>query len=224
MASNISSLTRSHRAIAAKKRAKESQVKEVLFDDEARREFLTGFHKRKLAKADAARKKAVEREKQERQESRREQRRHLRERAIANATEVEKAYGADDGHSDQDEWGGISDVADKGKGRQMEEEYEDEDMLATVTVVEDFDPDALIHGPRPRSIPAAPSTVPAPPVKAASSERPKKKTKPKKVRYETKDARMRERTKQRARKTEKAELAGGKASRKRTVKGRGNKK
>lgn len=36
------------------------------------REFLTGFHKRKLAKADAARKKAIEREKQERLESRRE--------------------------------------------------------------------------------------------------------------------------------------------------------
>jgi hypothetical protein len=36
------------------------------------REFLTGFHKRKLAKAEAARKKATEREKQERLEARRE--------------------------------------------------------------------------------------------------------------------------------------------------------
>lgn len=35
------------------------------------RDFLTGFHKRKLAKADAARKKAQEREKQERLEARR---------------------------------------------------------------------------------------------------------------------------------------------------------
>jgi hypothetical protein len=35
------------------------------------REFLTGFHKRKLAKAEAAKRKAVEREKQERLEARR---------------------------------------------------------------------------------------------------------------------------------------------------------
>ncbi|KAJ7783290.1 nucleolar protein 12-domain-containing protein [Mycena metata] len=215
--SNIASLTRSHGAIAAKKRAKSTQIKEILFDDEARREFLTGFHKRKLAKADAARKKAVEREKQERLEARREQRRELRERAVENAAQVEKAYGAIiDADEEDDEWRGISGAPAKGKGKQMEEEYEDEDMLATVTVVEDFDPDTFIHGPRLKSAPA-PSTTPAPHTLPGriNSERPKKKVRPKKVRYETKDARKVERTKQRARRTEKAELAGGKASRKR---------
>jgi ribosomal RNA-processing protein 17 len=73
---------------------------------------LTGFHKRKLAKTEAARSRAKEREKQERLEARREvhlcllyillpvltwyiqQRRTLREQAIENATQVEKAYGA----------------------------------------------------------------------------------------------------------------------------------
>ncbi|KAJ7680435.1 nucleolar protein 12-domain-containing protein [Mycena polygramma] len=218
MNSNIRSLTRSHGAIAAKKRAKTTQIKEILFDDDARREFLTGFHKRKLAKADAARKKAVEREKQERLETRREQRRELREKAITNAAQVEKAYGAvDDDDEGDDEWIGISGAARKGKGKQMEEEYEDEDMLATVTVVEDFDPDAFIHGPRlVKSDPTpAPSTsAPNRTAAKASSERPKKKSKPKKVRYETKDDRKVERTKQRARRTEKAELAGGRASRK----------
>lgn len=73
-------------------------------------DFLTGFHKRKLAKTEAAKKKALEREKQQRQEDRREvraylkslavsltlvqQRRMLRERAAENAAEIEKAYGA----------------------------------------------------------------------------------------------------------------------------------
>lgn len=87
--SNIAVLTRAHSVVAAKKRAKREQIKEVLFDDDARRhlfrssfsvtalttphrEFLTGFHKRKLAKAEAARAKAKEREKQERLETRRE--------------------------------------------------------------------------------------------------------------------------------------------------------
>jgi hypothetical protein len=89
MQNNLAVLTQSHKAIAAKKKAKRDQIKEIIFDDDARRqvecrspithhlilrhrEFLTGFHKRKLAKADAARKKAIEREKQERLESRRE--------------------------------------------------------------------------------------------------------------------------------------------------------
>ncbi|KAJ6625527.1 nucleolar protein 12-domain-containing protein [Mycena sp. CBHHK59/15] len=212
--SNIASLTRSHNAIAAKKNAKRTQIKEILFDDDARSEFLTGFHKRKLAKADAARKKAVEREKQERLEMRREQRRTLRERAIENAAQVEKAYGAVDVDEDDAQWTGISGSDGKDKGKQMEEEYEDEDMLATVTVVEDFDPDSFIHGPRLKTTPAqSASSVPLPlPVKP-NSDRLKRTPKPKKVRYETKDARKVERTKQRARRTEKAELAGGKAAR-----------
>ncbi|KAJ7703088.1 nucleolar protein 12-domain-containing protein [Mycena rosella] len=212
--SNLTSLTRSHAAIAAKKKAKSTQIKEILFDDDARREFLTGFHKRKLAKADAARKKALEREKQERLETRRELRRELRERAVENAAQVEKAYGAVDHDDSDDEWIGISGSADKGKAKQMEEEYEDEDMLATVTVVEDFDPDTFIHGPRLITVPSTSSAPPPAPVQTNNSERPKRKPKAKKVRYETKDARKVERTKQRARRTEKAELAGGKAGRK----------
>lgn len=35
--SNVNVLTRSHGAIAAKKRTKKDQIKEIVFDDEARR-------------------------------------------------------------------------------------------------------------------------------------------------------------------------------------------
>ena len=38
--SNIAVLTRAHSVVAAKKRAKREQVKEVLFDDDARRRLL----------------------------------------------------------------------------------------------------------------------------------------------------------------------------------------
>jgi len=48
---------------------------------------------------------------------------------------------------EDEEWTGISDSPENGKGVQKEEEYEDEEMLATVTVVEDFDPDSFILGP-----------------------------------------------------------------------------
>ncbi|KAF5393469.1 hypothetical protein D9757_000679 [Collybiopsis confluens] len=177
----------------------------ILFDDAARHEFLTGFHKRKLAKKEAAKKKAIERDKQQRQQERREQRQMLRERAAQNAAEVEKAYGA----AASEEWHGVID------NQPEEEQYEDEDVLATVAIVEDFDPDTLLHGP---SRPAVSNLEPAEEKKQKKQKKtiesePSKRTKPKKIKYQTKAARKSERVKQHARRTEKAELAGGRASR-----------
>ncbi|KAK7053342.1 hypothetical protein VNI00_003968 [Paramarasmius palmivorus] len=216
--SNLHLLTQSHSVVASKKRAKRTQVKQVIFDEDARREFLTGFHKRKVAKAEAARKKAAEREKQDRLETRREQRRMLKEQAAENAAQVERAYGAI--ISDEEtEWHGIQDSEQK----EQEHEFGDEEVLATVAVVEDFDPDSLLHGNRDSDDPGPSSRTPkqatsapgpTPTIKKAKESAAKKKLKPKKIRYETKDARKTERSKQRARRTEKAELAGGKAARK----------
>ncbi|KAG1777631.1 nucleolar protein 12-domain-containing protein [Suillus placidus] len=230
MNSNIAILTRSHRVVAAKKRDKRNQIKEIVFDDDARREFLTGFHKRKVAKKEDAIKKAKLREKQERLDTRREHRRALAERAAQNAAEVEKAYGATIG--DQSPYD--SDDEDEGLGssendmeREVNGEYEGEEQLATVTVVEDFDPAAFLHGPpMTSSAPADRSDAPSPTsLKPKGKERaqndplkPKRKAKKnektKSVRYQTKAARLAERSKQRARRTEKAERAGGKSSRK----------
>ncbi|KAF8894952.1 nucleolar protein 12-domain-containing protein [Gymnopilus junonius] len=237
MSSNIAILTREHTAIAAKKRARRAQVTEVVFDELARRDFLTGFHKRKLAKADAARTKAKEREKQERLQARREQRQILREQAIENAAQVEKAYGAITGvhlsfarftrsdrvldDDDDDEWQGVGSVNQD--NNKHDDEYENEETHATVTIIEDFDPDTIIHGsPKPdtpnMSLPTSrPEAKPIPTwasKKTLHGSTTRVKAKEKKIRYETKDARRREQIKQRARRTEKAELAGGKAARK----------
>jgi ribosomal RNA-processing protein 17 len=163
----------------------------------------------------------------------------LAERATQNARDVEKAYGATGvwplhsailalldlymGIEDSgDEWGG---AASTGEDREVQEEYEDEEQLATVTVVEDFNPDELIYGPTPTE-----SSVPAP---ASASTRPesttnKKRTAPakekvakakkskraKETKYQTQAARRADKRKQLARHTEKAERAGGKQSRK----------
>ncbi|ESK97128.1 protein required for cell viability rrp17 [Moniliophthora roreri MCA 2997] len=212
--SNLHLLTHSHSLIASKKRAKRTQVKQVIFDEDARREFLTGFHKRKVAKAEAARKKAAEREKRERLQTKKEQRRMLKEQAAENAAQVERAYGAIIS-DDETEWHGIQDSDQK----EQEHEFGDQEVVATVAVVEDFDPDSLLHGSndthnhgsssRPKQ---SPPSVPAPPAIKRDSTK-KAKLKPKKIRYETKEARKAERSKQRARRTEKAELAGGKAAR-----------
>ena len=107
-----------------------------------------------------------------------------------------------------------------------------EEQLATVTVVEDFDPSTLIHGPptdtSPEDVPAG-TTTPAPtsaaakaPASKLSSSAAKKKVRPKDIKYETKAARKTARAKQHARKTEKAERAGGKASRRKGERGNGS--
>ncbi|KAI5827284.1 hypothetical protein K523DRAFT_418582 [Schizophyllum commune Tattone D] len=216
--SNLDHLTRAHQAVAAKRRAKKNQVKEIVFDDTARREFLTGFHKRKVARTDAARKKAMEKEKQARLEARREQRQILREQAAENAATVEAAYGALINGEDADELPTLG-PSGRAKGKQREE-FEDEETLATVTVVEDFDPDTLIHGApdeaRERQTPAAASTSKLPDKlkPAVKKTAIKKAMKPKKIKYETNAARKAQTAKQRKRHTEKAELAGGKRAQK----------
>lgn len=221
MSSNLARLTRAHTAVAAKRRAKKNQVKEVVFDEDARREFLTGFHKRKVARTDAARKKAMDKEKQQRQESRREQRQILREQAVENAANVEAAYGAliNGEGADAD----VPALGPSGRARgKQREEFEDEETLATVTVVEDFDPDTLIHGTPDEEQERRPSTsatsAPVKPKPASkpktSADKTKRAAKPKKIKYETNAARRAQTTKQRARRTEKAELAGGKRAHK----------
>ncbi|KAF8482733.1 nucleolar protein 12-domain-containing protein [Russula ochroleuca] len=229
MASNVALLTQSHKAVKAKKRQKLGQASAVVFDEDARREFLTGFHKRKLAKKEESKKRAQAREKEERLEARREQRRVLAEQAAQNAAEVEEAYGGFAQHveSDQESWTGIASPSTVPADQR---EYSDEEQLATVTVVEDFDPSMLLYHPpaaaattsdaEHRPLLPQPHSQPPPPLlRGGKASRNLKEGGgggglAKKVRYETKAARKATRATQRARRTEKAELAGGKAARK----------
>lgn len=48
-----------------KKTKKEDRLAEITFDRDARKEYLTGFHKRKLARIKAAQDAAIQREKEE---------------------------------------------------------------------------------------------------------------------------------------------------------------
>jgi ribosomal RNA-processing protein 17 len=127
----------------------------------------------------------------------------------------------DGDEEDEDmEWDGIEEIVDKGK--EKDEEYEDEEQLATVTVVEDFDPHTIIHG-APLTLPPPPPVShqvidatkrPPRPARATQSDvtRKKKSGKARTVHYQTKSARKAEKGKQRARRTEKAERAGGNGS------------
>ena len=142
----------------------------------------------------------------------------LAERATENAAQVEAAYG-----------GEIVDELDAqgpdSEGDIIQEEYENEEHIATVTVVEDFDIDALVHPepssgyPNPGSSSnqdqdGRPERRTAKPKATITSRTLKNKgTSAKKHKYGTKAARLAERKKQHTRKLEKAARAGGKQSR-----------
>lgn len=102
-----------------------------------------------------------------------------------------------------------------------------------MTVIEDFDPDTLIHGPskpqsnqfegsEPPSEAVPQEKTPAKPKHNTGTKKVQAKTatRVKDIKYQTKAERKVERTKQHQRKKEKASLAGGKSSR-RKVHGRG---
>ena len=51
---------------SAAKRRKVDQAEDIVFDPEARQEYLTGFHKRKQQRIQSAKEAAVKRDKEER--------------------------------------------------------------------------------------------------------------------------------------------------------------
>lgn len=144
----------------------------------------------------------------------------LAKRAAANAAQVEAAYGAEPAEE--------VDPPEPDPEEDVIQEYEDEELLATVTVVEDFDIDALIHTGAPSEHPildpsnrgqdqpelsehrarASKSTTAA----KRSETHKKKPSSGKKIKYETRAARLAEKRKQQARKLEKTTRAGGKQS------------
>lgn len=144
--------------------------------------------------------------------------------AHSSPLQIDTIQGRDVEDEDEEEWTGIT-SSPRDKGKQRDEEYEDEQVLATVTVVEDFDPDAILHGPS-KSTPSTspPLSQPKPSMKSAPKSEaapPPKKSKSQKTRYQTKEARKLERSKQLARRTEKAERVGGRAARKTSSKKKG---
>ncbi|KAL5632269.1 hypothetical protein ACGC1H_000317 [Rhizoctonia solani] len=105
----------------------------------------------------------------------------LKERARTNFEAVEKAYGG----TALDLVG----IASTSKPDELEEEYSDEEQLATVAVIEDFDPAAGILGTQPvrSKIDDQPEKErPVKKSKTTSEKKPKQKTP--KIRYETKAA------------------------------------
>ncbi|KAI0914127.1 nucleolar protein 12-domain-containing protein [Ustulina deusta] len=131
----------------SKKRKRQHTLEEIKFDDDARAEYLTGFHKRKLQRVKHAQEQAAERARQEKIETRKQirgdRKREVEEHvqsvshALKQAAQAGYIEGEEGESSDGDtaeEWGGFQDTMGQQDTIDHEEEYIDEDRYTTVTV------------------------------------------------------------------------------------------
>lgn len=129
---------------------------------------MTGFSKRKKAKAEEKKARAKERERQEHLEERRNARKELRQRAAENVKSVRRAMGLEDDEDDNEE--SNEEEAGSPAPKDLEKaEFSDDEQIATVTITEDFDPSASIY-------PIRTSTSPSPSVDDKSELKSKKPT------------------------------------------------
>ncbi|BGP26315.1 nucleolar protein 12 family protein [Rhodotorula toruloides] len=121
------------------------RVKEVVFDADSRKEYLTGFSKRKKAKQTARRNKAIEREKEALRDMRRQ----------ASLFYSSERQNADEDEEDEEDFGTDSDASNDEEGSDEEgpaAAYETPDAMTTV-VVESL---SLSRSPTPEPLPSAP--------------------------------------------------------------------
>ncbi|RDW67645.1 hypothetical protein BP6252_09041 [Coleophoma cylindrospora] len=194
-----------HPPPSKKRRTNKSGIEEISFDFDARSEYLTGFHKRKVQRTKAAQEQAARLAREERittrKQLREERKQELEEHVEAVNALLKDVDGSKDYvESDEDgEWGGIQDEEPR-PVIDHEEEYIDEDRYTTVTVEEvDVGKDGL------HKIVAEDSSD-----ESMDAERPKpeskdetkkvwpKKPRKQKFRYESKTERRMSRAKQKA--------------------------
>ncbi|SCV74001.1 BQ2448_6431 [Microbotryum intermedium] len=158
--------------------AKVKKVKEVVFDPDARKEFLTGFSKRKKAREAAVRNKAIDREKHELREMRRSVRSSIKhrnglsmmireerkERAAQNVRNAKAMYGDAGGSDDENLFGSDDDLdLDADDPSAPTTTFESTDLVTTVAL----EPFSLSRSPSP-SLPLDLDLPPPPPPKSTT--------------------------------------------------------
>ncbi|KAE8442646.1 hypothetical protein EG329_003003 [Mollisiaceae sp. DMI_Dod_QoI] len=195
-----------------KKRKTEHKVEEISFDDNARADYLTGFHKRKVQRIKRAQEEAEKKAKEERRETRKQLREERKQELEEHVEAVHKAIqqaegGFADSDTEEDIWNGIEDEKAPAEPIDHEEEYIDEDKYTTVTVeAVDVSKEGLQKVTEEDDSDA--SETQGPPLVTAEEKEKKqwpKKVRKKKFRYETKVERKVTRAKQKFGNKSKAE-------------------
>ncbi|KAI5924757.1 nucleolar protein 12-domain-containing protein [Camillea tinctor] len=131
---------------APRKRKVHHGVEEIKFDNEARVDYLTGFHKRKVQRAKQAQEQAAKKARQDKIEFRKHLREDRKRQAEEHVQHVEAILkeaqqagyidgGDNDNDSEDGEWGGFQDAPAAPEDIvDHEEEYVDEERYTTVTV------------------------------------------------------------------------------------------
>ncbi|KAI9748892.1 MAG: hypothetical protein M1815_002887 [Lichina confinis] len=124
------------------KRRKTAKVEEIQFDDNARQDYLSGFHKRKLERIKRAQDEAAKKEHAEKLELRRQVRQQRKDEALRHVETVDTLLGGVDGNPSDAERSSDRETGDsEAEGEEAapqhvnhEEQYLDEDRHTTVTV------------------------------------------------------------------------------------------
>ncbi|CAG8598876.1 4939_t:CDS:2 [Diversispora eburnea] len=139
---NLTLLTRGNKIYSKKRKLKNSRPTEIVFDEDARREFLTGFHKRKLERKEKAKEAAIQKEKKARAESKKAikdaRKKEIEERLTAIQTAINKVHGIKE-ENDQESENKDDNNKDDNNNTESLKQYITPQTLTTVTVVEDFD-------------------------------------------------------------------------------------
>ncbi|TIB36999.1 hypothetical protein E3P86_02308, partial [Wallemia ichthyophaga] len=116
-----------------KRQNKTKQVDEIVFDEDKRREYLTGFRKRKQKRLNDRREKAVARDKEAKKQETKELRAHRKTEAKSNYENYESQWKTQEEEEDNKD--------NKESNKQRDDAYEDDKTYAQVSVVEDFSMD-----------------------------------------------------------------------------------
>ncbi|PWN20723.1 hypothetical protein BCV69DRAFT_282945 [Microstroma glucosiphilum] len=146
----------SDRRPSSKSTYKKGAKSKLEFDEKARQEYLTGFHKRKLQRIEIAQKKREEEAKEERKRNRRETQEARKERAAENVAAERRAYGGDEGEDEDEEDGEEDGEEGKNEGGDAGDvpvSYETPEHQTTV-VISEWDPNAP-EDEQPASLPSA---------------------------------------------------------------------
>ncbi|KAK4983327.1 hypothetical protein LTR66_008867 [Elasticomyces elasticus] len=201
------------------KRRKIEQPQALTYDPDARQEYLTGFHKRKLQRIKRSQEEAAKLAKDERVTARRQLREQRKEDLEKHVAEVNALLrkanpdlaenGAESGNEEDGEWIGISEPpAVNGV-----DEYVDEEKYTTVTIEAMEDPRNMQEADSEAHDKEEGVTAPKTPDGSQTKKRPWSKRKPdgskpkkKKFRYESKGERKATRQKQKARNSGQAKM------------------